>query len=378
MSDLAFNSHILIGLVFIVVFIMLASKYWKSLESFSFQFYLRVSLIIIVFFVIIDLSVGSGLSKTVVSGAYFWVALIGFCVGAVELIARYKDDPQRAIRSVPAFLYMAVNVLACTVILYILNTVRPSWLYTSTSETPVESIKGNLYIILTAGFGAVALFRSSIFKIKTTDGELSIGPAVVLDTILSASDRAVDRLMAGPRGVSVAQIMKDVSFERAKVALPSYCFALMQNVSHQEQKDIGDQVNALSSAAMDDRVRALNLGLALINLVGASVLTSAVNNLGPFIEGDPPIEQRDIARIANLTSRITYEKASLALPAYCFSLVPNVTNDAQVAFAGQVRLLSQSEFPNRVRCLILGLGLANLVTYSVFRLAVEQLGADIE
>jgi hypothetical protein len=346
----------------------------KSLGNYFFYF----AFILLACCIFLDVFLGHGIVSRILSGKYFWVGLIGLCVGAVELVARYRDDPQRAIRTIPAIIYMLINVVACLTILYILNVIRPSWLF-GEDATPDDIIKHNLYVVLTAGFGAVALFRSSIFKIKTNDGELSIGPAVVLDTVLRASDRAVDRIVAQPRGISVADIMKDVSFERAKVALPLYCFGLMQNVSQEEQKGIGDQVNALATKPMEDKVRALSLGLALINVVGVKVLRAAVSNLGELVKGDPPIEQREVAQVASLVKNINYNKAVSALPPYCFSLIPTVvSSELRASFMSQMETLSASPLPNRVKTLILGLSISNLVGYAVLKLAIEQLGSDIQ
>ena len=41
---------------------------------------------------------------------YVAVALFGALVGTGELVARYRDAPERAVRSVPAFLYVGVNL----------------------------------------------------------------------------------------------------------------------------------------------------------------------------------------------------------------------------------------------------------------------------
>ena len=89
---------------------------------------------------------------------WIWVALIGFGVGAVELIARYRDDPRRALTTLPALTYIIVNVAAGITILAILNSVQPEWLF---PKQDPGSGQQQLYLILTAGFGAVALFRST-------------------------------------------------------------------------------------------------------------------------------------------------------------------------------------------------------------------------
>ncbi|MCI0598474.1 MAG: hypothetical protein L0Y50_08600 [Beijerinckiaceae bacterium] len=307
---------------------------------------------------------------------WLWVALIGFAVGTVELVSRYRDNPLRAVTTFPALIYIALNVAAGIIVLAVLNIVRPDWLFTSgPSET--ESKEQWLYLVLTAGFGAVALLRSSLFKLKGQDGDVAIGPSFVLDTLLNASDRGVDRVVASPRGQAVAALMKDVSFERARNALPTYCFALMQNVAPQEQKVIADQVNALANASMDDRIRALNLGLALLNVVGERVLSGAVKDLGDLIKGDPPVEDGAAAKVAALMAGVDFDKARIALPAYCFGMAPLGSPQAQSDFAQQLRELADSNLPPRVRSLILGLTLAQLVSFNVLQLSVQHLGSDI-
>ena len=305
---------------------------------------------------------------------WLWVPLIGLLVGVVELVARYRDNPGRALRTAPAVFYMAINAIACLLCLTILVRVRPSWIFAG-QDTGLQQ----LYLILAAGFGAVAIFRSSIFKLKSADGEIAVGPAIVLDTLLAASDRGVDRQVAAPRSAKVNELMKDVSFDRAKVALPTYCFALMQNVGASEQKAIADQANALSETPMADQLRTLNLGLALLNVVGEHVLSSAVKDLGTLIARDPPIEQRDVGKIADLMARVDFDKARLSLPIYCFSLAGTVAPDVQAAFAKQIESIGASPLPAAIRSLTLGLGLglAQLVGLDVLKFAVEHLADAI-
>ena len=81
--------------------------------------------------------------------------------------------------------------------------------------------------------------------------------------------------------------MDGISFDLASEALPAYCFALMQNVGEEEQKAAGEQVKGLKeSTTMNQRAKALSLGLALMNIVGVGVLEVAVENLrGEIGEG---------------------------------------------------------------------------------------------
>jgi hypothetical protein len=305
------------------------------------------------------------------NAAWLWTGLIGLIVAVVELIARYRGDPWRALSTPAALLYIAFNVASCWFILVVLQIVQPTWL------PGADDDQKRLYLILISGFGAIAIFRSSLFRIKGPDGDLAIGPSIIIDTLLAASDRGVDRAVATMRGIKVAKLMADISFDRAKIALPTYCFALMQNVGEDEQKVIGDQIDALSKKVVADRIRTLNLGLLLVNIVGERVLAGAVKDLGALLKGDPPIEQREVAKVADLMADVDFDKARLSLPTYCLSLATDVSKEAQAALGEQVSALANSNLPERVRLLTFGLALWGTVGFDVLRLAVGQLRQSI-
>ncbi|GJD51460.1 hypothetical protein OPKNFCMD_4214 [Methylobacterium crusticola] len=312
----------------------------------------------------------AGLAPLSEPPSWVWVGLIGLLVGTVEIIARYRDDPWRAVRSGPALLYIAINVLIGLTMLACLRLIEPDWLFKDLATTPG---KQKLFLVLAAGFGAVALFRSSLFKIKTVDGDLGIGPSIILDTLLFASDRAIDRDIAAPRGVAVAAIMSGVSFDRARIPLPAYCFALMQNVPPQEQKDLAEQVKDLAAVEMKPRIRALNLGLALMNVVGTGVLRQAVTDLKGFIGDDPALEEQDATRSAALLENLDFETAATSLPPLCFALCRTVPAGAVEQLHQQIDQLRAAGIDARVKGLILGLALADLVGYPVVKFAVDQL-----
>ena len=138
--------------------------------------------------------------------------------------------------------------------------------------------------VVLAGTGAMAFFRSSLFTIRVGDKVVPLGLGLILQVLLDVTDRAVDRGRARPRALLVGKIMDKVLFKKAQVALPAYCFALMQNVSAEEQATFGRQIAQLSTADMTDEVKTLTLGLALMNVVGDAVLTAAVQSLGPQIK----------------------------------------------------------------------------------------------
>lgn len=74
---------------------------------------------------------------------------------------------------------------------------------------------------------------------------------------------------------------------------------------------------------------------------------------------------------------VDFDKAAQALPAYCFGLLQNLSPEEQEKFGRKVALLAAAPMNNRVKSLLLGLSLMNLVGEKVLETAVTNLGADI-
>lgn len=208
---------------------------------------------------------------------YVIVALIGGLVGTGELISRYRDAPTAALLTVPAGVYVGVNAGASLAALGLIHVF--GWDF---GQTP-GSEAARWVQVLVGGFGAIALFRSSLFLVRAGDTDVGVGPSSFLQILLSAADRAVDRKRANARAKAVAKLMSHVSFEKAVTALPTYCLALMQNVAPDEQENLARDVRELSQAQMADAVKVLNLGLRLMNVVGPATLEAAVQSLGDTI-----------------------------------------------------------------------------------------------
>jgi hypothetical protein len=80
-------------------------------------------------------------------------------------------------------------------------------------------------------------------------------------------------------------LMKGVDFEMASEALPAHCLALMQNLPPEDVSNIGEAVKKLREpSTMPEEVKALNLGLLLMNAVGEDVLKAAIDSVGDKIK----------------------------------------------------------------------------------------------
>lgn len=201
-------------------------------------------------------------------------AALGGVVGASELISRYKDDPGAALKTWPAILYIAVNSAAAA---GALGLIRANGWFGPSRWTQ----------IMMAGIGAMAFFRTSLFIVRAGDRDVGVGPSGFLQIFLGAADRSVDRKRAAARSDAVADVMKGIDFAKARRGLPAYCLTLMQNVPPEEQQVLERALEALDKRDAEPNVKALLLGLELINVVGIDVLTTAVNSLADQIRSAP-------------------------------------------------------------------------------------------
>jgi hypothetical protein len=140
-----------------------------------------------------------------------------------------------------------------------------------------------------AGVSAMAFFRTSLFVVRAGDRDVAVGPSGFLQIFLTAADRAVDRKRAAARSAAVVEAMKGVDYAKASKALPPYCLALMQNVSPEDQQVLDRALEALDRQEAEPAVKALLLGVELINVVGVDVLTTAVGSLGDQIRSAPEV-----------------------------------------------------------------------------------------
>jgi hypothetical protein len=213
--------------------------------------------------------------------SYLICGMMGGATGVVELVSRYKDDPMAAVQSIPAVVYILLNVFASVAALLLLQTFGKDLFSESGAlETVITQI-------LVAGLGAMAFLRTSIFNVSIGTERVAVGPAALLEVLLSAADRAVDRRRAYSRSASLKKMGWDkISFDKSKVALPAYCFALMQNVSAKEQNAVGEHIKAVTGNIMLTPQQKLRLMvLAIMNIVGEEVLKEAQTGLGSEIEG---------------------------------------------------------------------------------------------
>jgi hypothetical protein len=233
---------------------------------------------------------------------YGFAVGIGLLVGATEMISRYRDDPLSPVVSSPGALYVLINGGAAALAYYLLLLL----------EVPLDEPMRTL----TAGFAAMTFFRSGLFTIRLGNADVAVGPHLVMQVILHALDRTYDRQRAVPRSEAVSEIMRGLSFDNVKEALPTLCFDLMQNVSDAEVREINTHVAELSASSMAEDAKILSLGLALFNVVGERTLSAAVRALGNNAMGFRRVSQQMLLDLAAIDPEVVVSN----LPKLCAAL----------------------------------------------------------
>ncbi|WP_243772466.1 hypothetical protein [Actinomadura barringtoniae] len=215
---------------------------------------------------------------------YVVAVLLSCLVGVAELISRYRDHPAKLVRVPSTWAYVLINGGAAAGSLFLLHTFH--WEFGVKSAATAAATQ-----VLAASLGSMMIFRSAVFTVRVGDEDVAVGPSTLLTSLLSAADRGVDRMQARIRAQEASEIMRDISFAKARLALPTYCLGLLANVSAEVQADLRTAVDALAGSGddMTDRQKALNLGLLLINVAGPDVVGEAVKALGEEIRTTPAI-----------------------------------------------------------------------------------------
>jgi len=227
----------------------------------------------------------------------------------------------------------------------------------------------------------MALFRSSLLNVRVGDTDVAVGPAILFQVLMFATDRAVDRTRGNIRSTLVADIMRGVSFTLAKEALPNFCFELMQNVPMDEQQRFRQVVDALASKSpsdMRDSVKALNLGLMLMNVVGRQVLATAVRALGERIQGPNALDLPVLGRLRG----VVFDRAFPTLVDVCFvmsqygSVAERQARKAEVMQVGE-GLSANQTMDNATKVTLLALALQQQVGDTVLVSALVQLDPSL-
>lgn len=203
---------------------------------------------------------------------------LGGAVGLAEIVARYRSEPSFALQRLTAWAYILINVAAGVGALFLVRAF--GWTFGQTDHV-------DLWRSLVAGFGALAVFRSSLFVTKVGETEVNVGPSQILTSILDTFDRAIDRKCAAriADGISPEEL-DELDPNRVISTLPVLCLALMQNFSTADQALLAtalEKTNQNENLSTRAKMRATIVQLAkfLGNELVGKVLKGSTSILRP-------------------------------------------------------------------------------------------------
>ena len=211
--------------------------------------------------------------------SYLAVGSIAAAVTLIEVLTRYPDARRQLAKEWAAWTYIGIHVAASIGALWLMNNYVP-WSFDTGQPGTTAVTK-----VIVAAFGSLAVIRSSVFQTRIGDRVIDVGPHAIVAALLETTDRSMDRRHAEHRSAMVTEIMSNVAFDKAKVALPTHCFNAMQTVSDEEQEAVSAQLSKIAHlGSMPDRAKSLSLGFLLLEIVGEDLLRQAVSDLGASIQ----------------------------------------------------------------------------------------------
>lgn len=298
--------------------------------------------------------------------AYSFVSLFGGLVAFSELVGRYRDEPLFVLKTPGGISYIVVNAGAALGALWIIRS--SGWQFGAAGAD--LGIRDSVAQVLVAGFGAMALFRSSLFNARVGSTDIAVGPAAVLQVMLFALDRSCDRRLGARRSAEVKEIMKDVSFTKAKDALTYYCLRLLQNVPEAEQSQVAQAIRLLVELEAPEPLKSRSLGLILMSLTGDDLLKVAVEDLRAVLSGVTDEELRLAGRLRHLSLDKLRDASKL-----CQAITPLADDDQYNEWRADVEdELSHTQ--EGVKSALLAIRLQHQFGEAAVRLALSLLGVD--
>lgn len=215
--------------------------------------------------------------------AIFFGELVGFS----EIITRYRDEPLRATVNRYGSAYLLINGTLSGSAFFLVHAYAAEYFQPLADKPFIQAV--------TAGFGAMAIFRSKLFVYHTDDGrDVPIGPDVVIGSILRIVDRKIDRMRAAVRQQLVFELAKSIAQVRGALdfdnpnSFINISLLSFQNLSTEEKQAVVARSDDLKQKFKDapNLLKAMLLGFMLLDLGGEENLDKIMKDLKEYLEAE--------------------------------------------------------------------------------------------
>lgn len=209
-----------------------------------------------------------------------WAFAFGASVGLSEIVSRYRDEPLRAVGSPFGLIYVAVNGMLGVFALFLITRYPEKFGFTAGQPVPA------FLSALLAGFGSMAVMRTRLMVLKGADNkDISIGPDLVIKTLLQMVDQYVDRDRAANRLRIVTNNLGNLRTlaERFKTfrAVADYLLASLfafQNLDEERKKQLQDIFTDYDNRKeVPDDIKYLAMGFVFLTVVGENQFADVLN-----------------------------------------------------------------------------------------------------
>jgi len=207
---------------------------------------------------------------------YLAVAAIGAVVGFAELLSRYRDEPWLVASSPPGRTFIAANAAAAMAALGVLEY------YPEVFSPPADGLTRTLL----AGFGAMLVLRSKLLTLRQPGGtDVEVGPAFVVDSLLTAVNRDVDRRRAEGRIALVTRMARRFAAHPFEHSAPHLRGALLafQTMDAEERTRLSNTIRTMLSdpelIKLSDEVKYAMIGYDYLTAFGEQTFICAFDEL---------------------------------------------------------------------------------------------------
>lgn len=216
--------------------------------------------------------------------------LFGASLGMAEIVSRYRDEPVQALLTKYGVLYWFLNgMLGIWAFLIV-------WRFPEKFSLGFDPRTSAFLTAVLAGFGGAAVMRARLVTLRDSNGkELTIGPDVVIKTLLEVVDLKIDRKRADERWTFVQAHFGDVmavyrrfgsDFKRAADALLTALYSF-QNLSDARRQDLHAVIKDYAERTeIPDIVRLLAVCFVMLTVTGEKNFADILN----FYKRDVPPE----------------------------------------------------------------------------------------
>lgn len=204
--------------------------------------------------------------------AFAVAALLSLLVATAELVSRYRDAPGRLLKSPQVWLYCAVNAASSMTALGLARLFGWNAGYLPTDPRSLWTQ------VLAAAFASTVLLRSSIFKTKIGNQDVDIGPAMVLQQLLAAVERGIDR-SEGKFRLDSIDLLQGLSFTETVEAAPELCAGVLLGLTQEQQANLRKSIEAIKGKNASDSAKLRLLALELVNVAGPEIVSAVARKL---------------------------------------------------------------------------------------------------